>query len=325
MTADAAIGSVPVVRQSTTEPGRWTVPGAFLFTALVVGSAMVSGILVQQGYLTWRFGSSAMLDLSAAKRLATIEQRHLFVAMQLIAQFLQLGLIWLLVSLWHDDRKAALGLWGPNHGLGGWFKAIALLFAVKVAATMVTAGVSPGSTLKEAAPFGEVVRSELALLGFLAAVMLAGATEELVFRGVLSRTLEASSVGFWLGAALMSGCLAYLISRHGYVVVGDTLFDLIVRHIVVAQIVLFAGGLTLAWVLSRTFDAKWLNFWFGAAAASGSFALLHFQYGPAGQFVVFAIGMTLAWIRMRSQSLWPAIICHAINNGVAIVALKALG
>ena len=61
-----------------------------------------------------------------------------------------------------------------------------------------------------------------------------------------------------------------------------------------------------------------------AALSSAAFAALHMQYGIGGQFVIFAIGLTLSWIRMRSGSLWPAIVCHALNNAVALVAMKAI-
>jgi membrane protease YdiL (CAAX protease family) len=49
------------------------------------------------------------------------------------------------------------------------------------------------------------------------------------------------------------------------------------------------------------------------------------QYGPAGQFVIFAVGMTLAWIRSWSRSLWPAVVCHSLNNAIALLAMKAIG
>ena len=69
--------------------------------------------------------------------------------------------------------------------------AIVLLFAMKIMATLVAAGLAPSKPREELSPFIELARSRSGWLVFLAVVVLAGATEELLFRGVLSRTLEA--------------------------------------------------------------------------------------------------------------------------------------
>ncbi|MDX2155245.1 MAG: CPBP family intramembrane glutamic endopeptidase [Hyphomicrobiaceae bacterium] len=259
-------GSVPSIPLTAApsppgEAGKWSVLGALGFALLVVGSAMVAGNVLNQAYLAWRLGVGAIVDLDGARQLAQAEQHLLFVAIQLVSQLVQLTVILWLVRLWHRDWVAALGLAWPQHGLGGWVQAILLLFVVKMAATLVAAGIAPSSPREELAPFVALVRTPLAWSLFLATVLLAGVTEELVFRGVLSRTLEATRLGFW-------------------------------------------GGATLT---------------------SAGFAALHMQYGIGGQIVIFAIGMTLAWIRSTSRSLWPAILCHALNNGIALFAMRSIG
>jgi len=49
------------------------------------------------------------------------------------------------------------------------------------------------------------------------------------------------------------------------------------------------------------------------------FAVAHFD---VGSFVVlFIIGLALAFLRWRTQSLWPGVILHMLNNGVAALGI----
>lgn len=249
--------SVPSIAFSGGTSGRWTVLGAIVLVGFVVGASMLAAVAMHSGYGIWHG------DLSAEDR-ASIPGPNdavLLMTVQLAAQLVQLALIWGLTWLWHRDRMAALGLAPARLSIGQWIGAIALVFAVKVGATMLAAGIVHTDPKREMGPFVELVRSPDAWLLFLAAVVLAGLTEELLFRGVLSRTLEGTRLGFWGGAAL----------------------------------------------------------------ASAAFAALHMQYGPGGQFVIFAVGMTFAWIRAWSGSLWPAVVCHALNNALALLAMRAIG
>ena len=236
--------------------GQWTVPGAVGFVALVMASAMLAAFLVQTAYEVWL----SSLDPATAEGLPGGTDPIFLIGVQLAGQTLQLVLIWWLAGLWHADRSAALGLAPARLTAGQWLGMVALLFLVKMLATAVATTIAPPQVHRELGPFVDLVKSPNAWLLFLAAVVFAGLTEELLFRGVLSRTLEATRLGFWGGAAL----------------------------------------------------------------ASAGFALLHMQYGPGGQLVIFAVGMTLAWIRARSRSLWPAVFCHAVNNAVALLAMKAI-
>ncbi len=237
--------------------GMWTVPGAVGFVAFVMGTAMIAASGVQIAYEAWH----SNLDPAIADGYPGPRDPLFLVLVQLAGQTLQLVLIWWLVGLWHSDRPAALGLAPSRLTPAQWVGIVGLLFLVKILATAVAIEIAPPQVHRERGPFVDFVRSPNAWLLFLAAVVLAGLTEELLFRGVLSRTLEATRLGFWIGAGL----------------------------------------------------------------ASAGFALLHMQYGPAGQLVIFAVGMTLAWIRAWSKSLWPAVVCHSLNNAVALLGMKALG
>ncbi|GAC1596798.1 MAG: hypothetical protein NVS4B10_06060 [Myxococcales bacterium] len=50
----------------------------------------------------------------------------------------------------------------------------------------------------------------------------------------------------------------------------------------------------------------------------GLFALLHLD--PVGFVGLWEIGVVLSVLRYASGSLWPAVLCHAVNNGVAAAA-----
>jgi hypothetical protein len=226
-----------------------------------MGIAMLAGLVVQQGFVVWRLGSGRMFDLTAAEALSATDRRDVFLGAQLGAQLLELALIWWIAGLGRRDRRQRLNLVPVRFGLGGWVRMIGLLFLVKIVATMAASGIAPADPAKELGPFVALVQEPAAWLVFLATVVLAGLTEELLFRGILSRTLEGTRLGFWAGASL----------------------------------------------------------------ASAAFAVLHMQYGVGGQLVIFAIGLALAWIRRSSGSLWPAIVAHAANNAVALVAMRFLG
>lgn len=257
MSPEPPTTSVPLIPLSRGIDGRWSVVGAIGFVVTVMGAAMLASFAAQQGYLAWRGGVAP----DGAGPLPRGEERQLFLGLQLAGQLLELGLIWWLAARLHRNPMAALDLAPVRLGLNEWVKAVGLLFAVKMLATLFATAIAPSNPRDEMAPFVELVRSGTGWIVFLAVVVIAGATEELLFRGVLSRTLEATQLGFW-------------------------------------------GG---------------------AAASSAAFALLHMQYGPGGQLVIFAIGVTLSWIRARWGSVWPAIVCHALNNAVALAAMKAVG
>lgn len=225
--------------------------------AFVVGAAMLAALAFQAGYESWR----SELDPRDLRHVASPTDPSVLMSVQIGGQLVQLALIWVLAGYWHNDRSAALGLAPVGLSAKQWLGSVFLLLGVKIVATMLAAGLVPSDPRRDLDSFVQLVRSPDAWLVFLAAVVLAGLTEELLFRGVLSRTLEATRLGFWAGASL----------------------------------------------------------------ASAAFAMLHQQYGSGGQLVIFAVGMTLAWIRARYASVWPAVVCHSINNALALLAMRAVG
>lgn len=239
--------SVPSIPLPSRQPGDWSVSGAVFFAVFVVASSQLAGFLVLQ----------LVFDGGRARE-GTGGQA--LVLSQVAVQFAQLGLAWFLAGATAAERARALNLEPVRLPVSRIIGYVFLLLGVKVVATMVASGIVPYDSRQEMAPFRGLLGDPVSRAGFLFAVLLAGLTEELVFRGVLSRTLERTRLGFWAGAAV----------------------------------------------------------------ASGTFAVIHLQYGIGGQIVVFAIGMTLAWMRARSNSVWPAVICHAANNGLAYLALIAV-
>jgi uncharacterized protein len=47
------------------------------------------------------------------------------------------------------------------------------------------------------------------------------------------------------------------------------------------------------------------------------FALFHFQLGSF--FFLYLLGLLLGWIYLKSNSIWPCVIFHIVNNGLALL------
>jgi uncharacterized protein len=56
--------------------------------------------------------------------------------------------------------------------------------------------------------------------------------------------------------------------------------------------------------------------------SSLAFAAAHFE--PAHIILVLPLGLWFGWLRRRTDSLWPSLVCHMINNGIAIAAAAYL-
>lgn len=54
-----------------------------------------------------------------------------------------------------------------------------------------------------------------------------------------------------------------------------------------------------------------------SALTAGIFAALHFEFQSIG--IILLLSFVLNWIFMRSRSLWPCIVFHMINNGLAFL------
>lgn len=93
------------------------------------------------------------------------------------------------------------------------------------------------------------------------------------------------------------------------------------------SLVLFAGlaplveelvfrGLLYGWLVGR---------WGGGIAVIGSslaFAAAHVEL--AHVILVLPLGLVFGWLRWRSGSLWPSLVAHMANNGLAVAAAAFL-
>ena len=52
------------------------------------------------------------------------------------------------------------------------------------------------------------------------------------------------------------------------------------------------------------------------------FGLVHFN--PAQIFAAFLSGLFLGWLYRRTHSLWPPLLCHVLNNSMAVVQMQLL-
>lgn len=64
-----------------------------------------------------------------------------------------------------------------------------------------------------------------------------------------------------------------------------------------------------------------LGFAGAAAVSSLIWATMHANYSSYGILLVLAIGLLLAYVRDRTASLIPTIACHAVYNGIVVMAL----
>jgi membrane protease YdiL (CAAX protease family) len=71
----------------------------------------------------------------------------------------------------------------------------------------------------------------------------------------------------------------------------------------------------------------WLAWRWGGAvawiASSLAFAAAHVEL--AHIILVLPLGLWFGWLRRRTDSLWPSLVAHAVNNGFAIAAAALLG
>jgi uncharacterized protein len=76
-------------------------------------------------------------------------------------------------------------------------------------------------------------------------------------------------------------------------------------------------GLLYGWLAGRWGSlAGWL-------VSSLLFAAAHVE--PAHVILVLPLGLWFGWLRRRSDSLWPSLVAHMANNGLAVVVAGLLG
>ncbi len=75
-------------------------------------------------------------------------------------------------------------------------------------------------------------------------------------------------------------------------------------------------GLLYGWVAGRWgTTAGWL-------VSSLAFAAAHVE--PAHVILVLPLGLWFGWLRRRTDSLWPSLVAHMVNNALAVVAAGLL-
>jgi membrane protease YdiL (CAAX protease family) len=75
-------------------------------------------------------------------------------------------------------------------------------------------------------------------------------------------------------------------------------------------------GLLYGWVAARWGTiAAWI-------VSSVLFAAAHYE--PAHVILVFPLGLWFGWLRRRTDSLWPSVVAHMVNNGFAVLAAVLL-
>ena len=71
-------------------------------------------------------------------------------------------------------------------------------------------------------------------------------------------------------------------------------------------------GLLYGWVAGRWGTiAAWI-------VSSVLFAAAHYE--PAHVILVLPLGLWFGWLRRRTDSLWPSLVAHMVNNGFAVLA-----
>jgi membrane protease YdiL (CAAX protease family) len=71
-------------------------------------------------------------------------------------------------------------------------------------------------------------------------------------------------------------------------------------------------GFLVDWLLRRM---AWVG---SILCASFIFAIIH---GWTVAVPIFFVGLAAGWLRFRFKSLWPSVLLHMLNNGVAVIAL----
>jgi membrane protease YdiL (CAAX protease family) len=99
---------------------------------------------------------------------------------------------------------------------------------------------------------------------------------------------------------------------------GFTWFGAVSMFVLAGLVAPFAEELYFRGVLYQWMRQRW-GVWPGILVSSVIFGAVHGEVSVAG--AAFVLGLILAWAYERSGSLWIAILVHAINNGVKILAL----
>ncbi len=155
---------------------------------------------------------------------------------------------------------------------------------------------SPGDLLAlRRTPIGPAIA--LTALGLVAGLAIAALLEP-IFHGAASQNLDPGPFP-GTATALAAAALASLS-----VVVGASVTE-----------ELYFRGLLYGQLVARFARAA------AVIGSAGAFGLVHFQ--PDAFPTLFALGLILGLLRLRTRSIWPPIVLHAANNGLAFAYLLA--
>lgn len=62
----------------------------------------------------------------------------------------------------------------------------------------------------------------------------------------------------------------------------------------------------------------------GVAFVASSLAFAGAHWEPAHVILVVPLGLLFGWLRLRTGSLWPSLVAHVVNNGLAVAAAGLL-
>jgi membrane protease YdiL (CAAX protease family) len=74
-------------------------------------------------------------------------------------------------------------------------------------------------------------------------------------------------------------------------------------------------GLLYGWLCRWGTGVAWI-------VSSLAFAAAHVE--PAHVILVLPLGLWFGWLRRHTDSLWPSLVAHMVNNGIAVVAAALL-
>lgn len=251
-------GSVPSVPLPQPHRSSWTVRRAVAICLIVYAGGQLLAIALTQSAVIWLLGWPAALDIDATEKLALETRQWLLVSIQSAVTLTGLAAAGSMAHWGGPNRLASLNLTPIRLPGQTWVGVLLLTLAVKFSASLIAAKVSGSSAAdlaKDVEPFMSLARDTALWSCFLATVILAAVLEEIVFRGILSRTLEATRLGFLGGAGLSSALFALLHVQYG----------------ATGQLVVFALGFTFAWIRAR-YDSIWPSI--AAHAFNNAVALL---------------------------------------------------
>jgi membrane protease YdiL (CAAX protease family) len=210
-------------------PSAWRAAGQALLIAAVV---VIGGETFGHGIVTWAEKLGWDSDLLLLK---TVQPA-------LVAAY-QFALVCAIANWLGGPRRWAIVAAGPAQlTAAGWVGVVLGLYALKAAATIGFVALSggppasePGGVVPSIAPLGALMRSHV-WIWLVVAGVVAAIVEEVLWRGWVSRTLEDSPLGFWIGATIAASAWALLHVYYPWTI----------------QASLVVVGIGLSWVRART-------------------------------------------------------------------------